>query len=131
MFRLNEEIFIGLLTALANGYNHTKCISLINQKCQSQPILINFHPNQYSQKFHCYPFAVKWNGCVGSCNNLNNLPNKACVPNKTEDINLTIFNMIRDINESETFKKHISCKYKCKIDVTKWNSNSDNCRMQY
>ena len=131
MFRLNEEIFIGLLTALANGYNHTKCISLINQKCQSQPTLINFHPNQYSQKFHCYPFAVKWNGCVGSCNNRNNLPNKACVANKTEDINLTVFNMIRDINESETFKKHISCKYKCKIDVTKWNSNSDNCRMQY
>ena len=131
MFRLNEEIFIGLLTALANGYNHTKCISLINQKCQSQPTLINFHPNQYSQKFHCYPFAVKWNGCVGSCNNRNNLPNKACVANKTEDINLTVFNMIRDINESETFKKHISYKYKCKIDVTKWNSNSDNCRMQY
>ena len=131
MFRLIEEIFIGLLTALANGYNHIKCISLINQKCQSQPTLINFHPNKYSQKFHCYPFAVKWNGCVGSCNNRNNLPNKACVASKTEDINLTVFNMIRDINESETFKKHISCKYKCKIDVTKWNSNSDNCRMQY
>ena len=60
---------------------------------------------------------MKW--MVGSCNNRNNLPNKACVPNKTEDINLIVFNMIRDINESETLKKHISCKCKCKIDVTK------------
>ena len=24
-----------------------------------QPTLINLHPNEYSQEFHCYPFAVK------------------------------------------------------------------------
>ena len=30
MFRLIKEIFIGLLTVLVNGTNHTKCVSLIN-----------------------------------------------------------------------------------------------------
>ena len=29
--------------------------------------------------------------------------------NKTEDVNLNIFNMITKINESKTLPKHISC----------------------
>ena len=40
MFGLIKDIFIGLLTGIVNGSNHTKCVSLINQKCQIQPILI-------------------------------------------------------------------------------------------
>ena len=48
MLELITKIFIGLLTVLVNGYNHTKCVSLINQKYQIQPTLINLHPNEYS-----------------------------------------------------------------------------------
>ena len=48
MFRLTKKLFIGLLTGLVNGSNHTKCISLSNQKCMIQPILINLHPNEYT-----------------------------------------------------------------------------------
>ena len=44
------------------------------KKCQIQPTLINLHPNEYNQKLHYYPFAVKLGNCVGSCNTLNNLP---------------------------------------------------------
>ena len=36
-----------------------------------QPTLIN--PNECSQKFHYYPFEVKLDSCVGSCNTLNDL----------------------------------------------------------
>ena len=96
------KIFIGLLTGLVNGSNHTKCISLSSQKCMIQSTLINLHPNEYSQEFHYYPFAVKLDRCVGSCNTLNDLSNKACVPNKTEDLNLSVFNMIARINQSKT-----------------------------
>ena len=63
--------------------------------------IINLHRNEYSQKFHFYPFTVKWGKCVGSCNTLNDLSNKVCVPNKTEDLNLKVFNMITEINESK------------------------------
>ena len=28
--------------------NHTKCVSLSNQKCEIHPALINLHPNDYS-----------------------------------------------------------------------------------
>ena len=75
-------MFIGLLTGLVNGLtNHTKCISLSNQKCMIQPTLINWHPNEYSQEFHYYSFTVKLHRCVGSYNTLNDLSNKECVPN--------------------------------------------------
>ena len=79
------KIFIGLLTGLVNGSNHTKCVSLSNQKCMIQPTLINLHPNEYRQEFHYYQFAVKLDRCVGSCNTLNGLSHKACVPNRPED----------------------------------------------
>ena len=65
-----------------------------NQKCMIQPSLTNLHPNEYSQEFHYYPFAVKLDRCVGNCNTLNDLSNKICVPNKTEDLNLSVSNMI-------------------------------------
>ena len=57
---------------------HTKCISLNNQKCQIQPILINLHPNEYSQEFHYYPLAVKLDKCAESGNSCNtcNICNK-------------------------------------------------------
>ena len=50
---------------------------------------------------------VKLNRCVGSCNTLNDLSGKVCVPNKSEDFNLSVSNMITEINESKTLTKHI------------------------
>ena len=134
MFRLIRKIFIGLLTSTVSASNQTKCISLSNQKCMTQPTRINLHPNGYSQKCHCYPFAVKFDRYVGSCNTLNDLSNKVCVSNKTEDLNLSVFNMITGINESKTLTNHISCKCKCKFDGRKCYSeqwwNNDKCRCE-
>ena len=39
--------------------------------------------------------------------------------NKIEDLNLSAFNMITEINELKTLTKHISCKCKYKLDGTK------------
>ena len=80
MFGLIKKVFIGLLTGLVNGSNHTKCISLTNQKCMIQPILIKLHPYEYSQELHYYPFTVKLGRCVGSCD----LSKNVSVSNKTE-----------------------------------------------
>ena len=57
MFGLIKKTFIGLLIGLLNGTNHTKYVSLSNQKCMTT--LINLHPNEYSKELHYYPFAVK------------------------------------------------------------------------
>ena len=123
MFGLIKKIFIGLLTGLVNGSNHAKCVLLSNQKCMIQPTLINLHPYEYSQEFHYYPLAVKLDRCVRSCNTMNDLSNTVCVPNKTKDLNLSIFNMITGINESKTLTKQISCECKCRFDGKKCNSN--------
>ena len=59
---------------------------------------------------------VKFNRCVGRCNTLNDLSNNVCVPNKIEDLNLSVFDMITGTSESKTLTKHILCKCKCKFD---------------
>ena len=48
----------------------------------TQPTLINLHPNLYSQEFHYYSFSIKLE-VARSCNIINDLSNKACIPNKT------------------------------------------------
>ena len=59
---------------------------------------------------------------------------KVCVANKTEDLNLRVFNMVTGINDSKTLIKHISCKCKCKFDGTKYKShqwwNNGKCRCE-
>ena len=41
MFELIKKMFIGLLTNLVvNASSHTKCVSLSNQKCKTQLLLI-------------------------------------------------------------------------------------------
>ena len=47
MFGLIKKVFIGLLTSLVNAFS--KFSSLSNQKCMTEPTLINLHPNEYSQ----------------------------------------------------------------------------------
>ena len=84
MFGLIKKIFIKVLTGIVvNASSHTKCVSLSNQKCKIQPTLIKLHTNEYSQELNYYLFAVKLDSCVESCNTLNELYNKVCVPNKT------------------------------------------------
>ena len=83
-----------------------------------QPAIINLHPNECSQEFHYYSFSGKLDRCAGSCNTINDLSNKVCVPNKTEDLDLSVFNMITG-----------SCECKCKFDGRKcisdqwWNND--------
>ena len=98
MFGFLEEIFIGLLTSILNASNHTKFVSLINQKCKTQPTLINLHPNEYPQVLQYYPFTVNLSRFVGSFNTLNDLSNKFFVPNETENLNISILNKIAGIN---------------------------------
>ena len=55
-----------------------------------QLTLINLHPNEYIQGLCYYPFAVNLDRCVGSCNTLDDLSNRVCGPNKTEDLNIHV-----------------------------------------
>ena len=51
MLRLINKMFIVLLSNLVNGSNHTKCVSLSNQKSMTQPTIIHLHPNEKVKNF--------------------------------------------------------------------------------
>ena len=90
-------------------------ISLTNQKCRTPPTIINFHPNKYTQILCCYPFVVILDRCVRSWNTPNDLSKKVSIPNKTKDLNLSLFNIITRINESQTLTNDISCE--CTVNL--------------
>ena len=97
-----------------------------NEKFTTQRTIINLCSNEYTRGLYYYPFLVNLYKCVGSCNTLNDLSNKVCVPNKTEDLNLSVFNMIKWI-------KVLSCEFEYKFDDRKrnpnqkWNNNKCRC----
>ena len=45
-------------------------------------------------------------------NSVNDLSMRVCVPSKTEDINVQVFNIIENKNEAKAMVKHISCDCK-------------------
>ena len=59
------------------------------------------------------------NKCDMSCNAFDDLFGRRCFPNKMEDMNLKVFNMIKAINESKTLAKYISCECRCEFDGRK------------
>ena len=73
--------------------------------------------------------------CKGSYNIFDDLSSRICVPNNTENGNTNVLNMITRINELKTLTKHILCKFKCKVDGRKCNSeqewNINKCRCEY
>ena len=70
-------------------------------------------------------FLINLYRFVGSRNTLDDLSNKVCVPSKTEDQNLSVFNKITETNESKTLTKHISCECTSTFDSGKRNSNQN------
>ena len=84
-----------MLIGLFNVSNHTKHVSLSNQKCT-----ITTLDNSHSHGLPSYSFAINFDRCVGSCSTLKDLSNRVCIPSKTEDLNLNVFNMIKGLNEN-------------------------------
>ena len=52
------------------------------------------------------------------------MSNKVCIPNKTEDLNLSVFTLITGMNESKTLTKHIHVNVN--VDLTEENISQSN-----
>ena len=109
MLGLIKKILIRILASLVSASSHTKFVILSNQKCTTQPTIINLHLNGTPQGLHYHLFVANLDRCVESCNTLIDLSNKVCAPNKTKFLNLNVFNIIKGKNELKTLIKHISC----------------------
>ena len=72
----------------------------IFKACVAGSTLINVNPDEYKQSMRYYPFMVNLYIFNGSCNTLDDLSSRIYVPNKIEDLNLSVFNMITRINKN-------------------------------
>ena len=66
-----------------------------NQPCMGRPTFIALNPDK---PYH-YLFAFSMSRCDGSCNTVKDPVGRMFVPNKMEDMNLKVLNMIKGINE--------------------------------
>ena len=98
----------------------------------ARPTLTDLDP----VKFNYYPFMISLDICNGSCNSaVDDLSAKVCVPSKTRNVNVKVFNMITRINQAKTLVKYLSCDCKCRFNSTACNINQkwddEICQCQY
>ena len=91
-------------------------VSLNDKPSMIRPTLIDLNPVEVKY----YLFMISLDKCGGSCNLLSP---KMCVPKKAKDINVKVFNIIKNKNEVKAMAKHISCDCKYKFNSTTCNSN--------
>ena len=65
-----------------------------NQGCKVRPQIVNV--NGDDPVF--FPYSVKTNKWSGSCNNINNLCVKLCVPDVVKNLNVKVFNLVSETN---------------------------------
>ena len=107
-----------------------ECVSVFNQKCMPRPKILDVNEGIGEALF--YPYNVQVNKCSGSCNMLDNLMAKLCVPNVIKGVNMQVYNFLMRLNESRNVLWHESCKCVCKSNSSVCHNkqiwNSDTCR---
>ena len=94
-----------------------------------RPKLIDLNPDEL---YH-YLFIINMSRCVGSSNTIEDPYGRIFVPSQMEDVNMALFNIIKEINESRTLTKFISCECRCEFNGRKcnlrqkWNNNKCQC----
>ena len=132
MFKFIKKIFISTIAffASSSSVNPLECISMNNQECKVRPEIVNVNSNEPL----FYPFSIKTSRSSGSCNDINDLYAKMCVPDVFKNLNIKVFSLISRTNETRHIKWHETCKCKCRLDGSVCNNkqlwNEDKCRCE-
>ena len=120
MFAFIKKMFyIGSLFLLSLvSTTSLNCISMKNQECKVRPEIINVNSNEPV----FYPFSIKTSKCSGSCNNINDLFAKICVPHIIKNLNFKVSNLMSRTNETRHMKWHETHKCKCRLDASICNN---------
>ena len=106
------------------------CISINNQQCKTRPQVVNV--NRDEPVFR--PFSIETSKCSASCNNINHLCAKLCVPDVVKNLNVKVFNLMSRTNETRRIEWHETCKCEFKFRANVWNNkqrwNKDKCRCE-
>ena len=114
MFGIIKQIFISTLMYFSNqsSVNSLECISMKNQECKVRPEIVNINSNDPI----FYPFGIKVNKCSGNCNSINDPYAKTCVPDTVKILNVKVFNLMSQTNETRHIRWHETCKCICRLD---------------
>ena len=88
--------FVGL--TILSGFasvNSLICISMNNQECKLRPQVLNVNGDEPV----FFPFSTETSKFNGSCNNINYLFVKICVPDVVKNLNATVFNLMSITNK--------------------------------
>ena len=81
-----------------------------------------------------YPYKIKVNRCVRSCNDINNPHSKVCIPGITKNVVVKMFDLMALTNTTKQVEFHENCKCVCKINTSvcskKQKFNKDKCRCE-
>ena len=106
MFSLIKKIVILIIsTPLSWEY----CLLLKNQEYQVRKVVIN---NDYM----IFPYKIRIDKCIGSCNDKDNSYFKACLPDSIKNINVKSFDLLSNKDVLKDISFHQSCKYGCLLD---------------
>ena len=110
-------------TPLISGY----CLLLKNQECKVRRVIID---NDYMT----FPYKIKVDKCIESCNDKDNPYFKVCLPNSVKNICVKSFDLISEKLVFKNISFHQSCKCGCLLEekvcnnLQKWNK--DKCRCE-
>ena len=126
MFFFTGLAFLSTLTSV----NTLSCISMNNQECELRPQIVNV--NGAGPVF--FPYSVETSKCSGSCNNINNLLGKLCVPDVVKNLNVKLLNLVSGTNETRGIEWHKTSKCKCRFNSSVCHNNQrwddDKCRCE-
>ena len=81
-----------------SNVNCLECVSMNNQECKIRPGIINLNTNEPM----VYRYSIKINKCKGSCNTINDLYAKICVPDNIKNTNVKVFNLNQELMKQDT-----------------------------
>ena len=80
-----------------------------------------------------FPFSIETSKCSGSCNNINYLHAKICVPDVVKNLNVKVLNIMSRTNETRHIEWHEKC-INVSVNLGLCNNkkrwNKDQCRCE-
>ena len=124
MFSLIKKTVL-VLMSVSSALTNKNCLFLKNQECKVRKVIID---NDYMT----FPYKIKVDKCVGSCNDVENSYFKVCLPGSVKNISVNVFDLISQQNKFRNTTFHESCKYGCLLDEKVCNNkqkwNKETCR---
>ena len=100
-----------------------------NQECKTTPQIVNINGDEPV----FLPFSIEKIKCSGSCNNMNYLYAKMCVPDVVKKLNVKVFNLMSRTKETRFTEWYETCKCECKFGANifnnkqRWNKKKYRC----